>query len=145
MKLGEWIAQFNTKYRRYLDELCEAGEETATTAYADADQVGNIDATVTSEPTENGFKIVASGADVNFLEFGAGVLAGASRPTVQAGFDISPGSWSASESGTGEFARYGSWHYKKQKFFGLAPAAGMQEACNRMEQESPSIAKRVFQ
>lgn len=145
MTLDEWSEQFAQKYARYLDELRETGEETARTLYLNADSIGNVEVRVTSEPNEeNGFTIVASGSDVNFLEFGAGVLTDVIRPTVQASFDISPGSWSSSEDGTGEFAKHNSWHYKGVKFFGLAPAAGMQEACNAMQQQSSSIARRVF-
>lgn len=145
MKLEDWREQFTRKYAQYLEELSEVGVETASTTYIMAESAGNVDVRVSSEQTDaNGFLIRASGEDVNFLEFGAGVLTEVQRPTVQADFDISPGSWSSSEDGTGEFERYGSWHHNKVKYFGLAPAGGMQEACNAMEQQSPNIARRVF-
>lgn len=145
MKMGTWLSLFQRRFQDYLDELMEVGIETASTTYIMADSIGNVEVSVDGEKTDGaGFIIRASGNDVTFLEFGAGVLTDVQRPTVQASFDISPGSWSASEDGTGEFVRYGSWHFNKVKYFGLVPAAGMQEACNAMEQQSPIIAGRTF-
>lgn len=145
MRFKEWLSGFSDKYNQYLDQLMEAGRETASRTYIMADSIGNVEVQVEGERTDNGsFVLRASGHDVNFLEFGAGVLTDVQRPTVQASFDISPGSWSASEDGTGEFAKYGSWHYNKVKYFGFVPAPGMQEACNTMEQQSADILRRVF-
>ena len=145
MKFDAWYARFQQQYQEYLDELMEVGTETARATFIMADSIGNVDVSVSNEKNPGrGFTITASGEDVNFLEFGAGVLTEVQRPTVQASFDISPGSWSSSEDGTGEFERYGSWHWNHVRFFGLAPAAGMQEACNQMEQRSSEIAGRVF-
>lgn len=145
MRFKEWLGRFSDKYERYMEELMEVGRETASTTYIMAESIGNVEAKVEGERTGQGsFVLRASGADVNFLEFGAGVLTDVQRPTVQASFDISPGSWSASEDGTGEFVKYGSWHHNKVKYFGLVPAAGMQEACNAIEQQSAEIIRRVF-
>ena len=145
MRFKEWLSGFSDKYNQYLDQLMEVGRETASRTYIMAESIGNVEAQVEGERTGNSsFVLRASGHDVNFLEFGAGVLTDVQRPTVQASFDISPGSWSASEDGTGEFARYGSWHFNKVKYFGFVPAPGMQEACNTMEQQSADILRRVF-
>lgn len=145
MRFKEWLSGFSDKYNQYLDELMEVGRETASTTYIMADSIGNVEAKVEGERTGNGsFVIRASGNDVNFLEFGAGVLTDVKRPTVQASFDISPGSWSSSEDGTGEFSKYGSWHYNKVKYFGFVPAPGMQDACTAIEQQSADIIRRVF-
>lgn len=143
MKFDAWYARFQQQYQEYLDELMEVGTETARTGFSMAESDGNTDVTVSSEQNQGrGFTITASGEDAAFLEFGAGVLTAVSRPTVQADFDISPGSFS--EENTREFATYGSWHWHKTKYYGLAPTFAMQEACNQMEQRSSEIAGRVF-
>lgn len=148
MKLGEWIVRFGHKYDQYLDELGEMGESTASSLFGAAPgDDGNTDVTVRREydGTENmrSFRIVASGHDAAFLEFGTGVETVVTRPTVEADFDISPGSWSAERDGP--FSRNGYWYYKEQKYAGTPPIGAMQEACNTMEQWSSTIARRVFQ
>ena len=143
MKFGDWVVQFGAKYQQYLDELAELGHQTARDVYLLADSLGNHDVLVSSEQDGNGgFTITASGEDATFLEFGAGVYTMVERPTVQANFDISPGSFSLEN--TQEFAKFGSWHWNHIKFEGLVPASGMQEACVQMEMHSPDIARRVF-
>ena len=146
MKLGEWIVRFGQQYREYMRELTDAGVQMASDTFNSVDPVyENVDVAVTAQ-TEDGidYRIIASGHDAAFIEFGAGVNAGVRRPTVQADFDISPGSWSSSEGGQGEFAKYGSWHHGGHKYFGAPAMGGMQEACNTMQQQSPNIARRVF-
>jgi len=144
VKFSEWRRGFAEKYRRYIDELSTLGVETAQSIYAGVDpRYGNGDVTVERE-FDGGvdFVIRASGEDAPFLEFGAGVTAGVRRPTVQADYEIAPGSWS--EEHNGEFSKYGYWHYNGEKFYGAPALGGMQEACNAMEQQSSEIARRVF-
>jgi len=148
VKLGEWIVQFGHKYNQYLDELGEMGESTASMLFAEAPpEYGNTDVTVRREydGTDNasGFRIVASGHDAAFMEFGTGVMTTVTRPTVQAEFDISDGSWSREVNG--EYARFGDyWHWNGERWTGTPPVGAMQEACNAMEQWSSTIARRVF-
>lgn len=147
MKFGEWVVQFGHKYQQYLDELGEMGEETASSIFGSAPgDDGNTDVTVHREydSTDDAwsFRIVASGHDATFMEFGTGVETVVTRPTVQSDFDIAPGSWSAEHDG--QFSRTGFWYYKNQKYAGTPPVGAMQEACNTMEQWSSTIARRVF-
>lgn len=154
MKLGTWLVLFQHKFQQYLDELGEMGESTASTMFASAPgDDGNTDVTVTREydsmDNARGFRIVASGHDAAFLEFGTGVMTTVTRPTVQADFDISDGSWSrevlASNEPGGEYARFGDyWHWNGQHWTGTPPIGAMQEACNAMEQWSSTIAGRIF-
>ena len=146
MRFGDWVAQFGTKYNQYLDRLGEAGEETARDMFATAPgDDGNTDVTVTREPTEDGaFRIVASGADAAFLEFGTGVDTTVMRPTVQSDFPIEVGSWSADHEGPFYKSGYEYWYYNRVKYAGTPPTGAMQEACNAMEMQSTSIAQEVF-
>lgn len=147
MKMGEWVSLFTRRFDQYLDELGETGELTARELFAtDPSGTGNDDVTVTREydGTENnrGFRIVASGHDVAFLEFGTGIMTYVERQTVQAEFEISPGSWSEEENGP--FSRDGHWFYNGVYMAGTPPTGAMQEACNAMELRSSTIARRVF-
>lgn len=144
MKLEEWREQFTRKYAQYLDELGEMGEDTARTLFADIPgDDGNTEVTVSRESGENSsFKIIASGHDAAFLEFGTGVLTIATRPTVEADYAIAPGSWS--EENDGPFSKSGHWRYNGIYMAGTPPTGAMQEACAAMEQWSETIARRVF-
>ena len=135
---------FSGKYDDYLNELGEMGESTASMIFGTAPgDDGNTDVSVVREYDGAGnFRIVASGHDAAFLEFGTGVETIVTRPTVQADFTIAPGSWS--EENDGPFSKNGYWYYNGQLFAGTPPLGAMQEACNAMEQWSATIAGRVF-
>ena len=144
MKFSTWLSMFEGKYNQYLDELGEMGQSTAQMIFGTAPaEDGNTDVTVTREYDGAGdFRIVASGHDAAFLEFGSGVETLVTRPTVQADFEIAPGSWS--EANDGPFYKNGYWFYNGYKYLGTTPLGAMQEACTAMEQWSETIARRVF-
>lgn len=143
MKLSEWQKQFTAKWEEYLTKLCETGESTASTLFNSATGAdGNGGVTVSSERNETGFRIIASGEDAAFIEFGTGVYVNVQRPTIQASFDISSGSWSAEHKGP--FSQKGHWYYDGTDYIGTTPLAPMQLACNEMEQRSSEIARSVF-
>ena len=146
MTFGDYRKQLASKWLFYLRALGDLGTETAQRQFdAIPPEYDNSDVSVEYEMDDwRGFTITASGEDAAFIEFGAGVNAGVRRNTVQADFPIYPGSWSESEQGTGEFAKYGSWHHNGEKFYGSPAMGGMQEACNAMQQQSPAIVRRIF-
>lgn len=146
MRFGDWVAQFGAKYQQYLDELGETGETTARDMFSTAPgDDGNTDVTVSRMPAEDGsFRIVASGEDATFLEFGTGVDTIVTRPTVQSDFPIEVGSWSDANEGQFSKTGYEYWYYNKVKYAGTPPTGAMQEACNAMEMWSNTIARRVF-
>ena len=144
MKFSTWLSMFSGKYDDYLNELGEMGESAASMIFGTAPgDDGNTDVSVVREYDGAGnFRIVASGHDAAFLEFGTGVETIVTRPTVQADFTIAPGSWS--EENDGPFSKNGYWYYNGQLYAGTPPLGAMQEACNAMEQWSATIAGRVF-
>jgi len=145
MTLREWRSKFDKQYKQYIAELAEHGRDVAQQAFDSADPAyGNTDATVAIEyDGTTDFRIVATGEDVMFMEFGTGVETIVIRDTVQSEVDIRDGSWS--ESVGGEYAKYGDyWHWHKQRFTGTPPMCGMQDACAEMEMYSPTIATKVF-
>lgn len=128
-----------------LNRLSDVAIGTAEMHYASGFIDDNTDVVVTSQPIKNGRKIIASGKDVCFLEFGTGVAAGNGYDTsvIEPPVDISPKSWSESK-GTKEFARFGSWHHNGKKYTMTTPRMGMYHARLEVERQTPQIAKEVF-
>lgn len=102
------------------------------------------DATITVEPIENGYAIQASGEDVCFIEFGAGVTYGegysGNRPEGIVGIG---------EYGKGRGANPKGWWYKKEgedavHTLGNPPAEGMFAAEQTIRQQVYNVAKEVF-
>ena len=120
-------------------ELVQRGAEVAESAYASQDE--NTDYFIDVEEMPNGAVLTASGGDIGFLEFGAGILVATDDPFAGEFGDVHPGSWSASK-GTGEFAKYGSWHHKGQWYAYVAPTRGMQRALNEIYLNANSVVNR---
>ena len=80
------IEAYRNKLSRINTEICkklaDKGLEKAQVLFDRAAYDGVKDAKVTAEPTENGYRIIASGQTVAFIEFGTGVHynAGSSYP-----------------------------------------------------------------
>ena len=143
MMFKDWAAQFATKYIDYLEQLTDVGVEYAQTLFDLADPVEQSGIVIVSKEID-GFDavITASGDSAPFIEFGTGVQTMVMRPTVQASYDISDGSYSREREGP--YSKNGFWYYKGIKFTGTAPLMPMQSACDEMEQTSNNIARRVF-
>ena len=134
------VVEGSNEITRRMAELCA---DTARAAYANNE--GNDDVTVSVEEIRGGHAVVASGEDVYFLEFGAGVAAGSGYDTsvITPPVDISPGSWSKT-FGTKEFDTYGSWHHDKEKYTELVPKKGMYYGVKAATEQMDKIAEEVF-
>lgn len=150
MKFGEWATQFATKYNEYFERLTSLGEETAQEMFDAVDPAyGNGGVSVSWEPTGSGSCVIrASGEDAAFIEFGTGVGV-TYNPTfsIQSDFPIEDGSWSRERNGM--YAQRGYWFYttpdgEKLMLKGTPAMGGMQEACIKMQNQSPDIARRTF-
>ena len=127
-KLKEWRKQ-------KLSELAKALAELG----AEATHYGSM---VSVEEIENGWRIVARDDEIAFIEFGAG-----NATTVLgevSGVEINPGSWSRSELGTGEYAKYGSWHFDGVKYTEVQPMRGMLRAEETILAQVREVVERVF-
>ena len=150
MKFSEWRAGFSAKYTQYMSDLTRLGEETAQELFGAVDpSYGNGGVAVSREVTGNGScTIRASGEDAAFIEFGTGVGVSYNPAfNIRSDFPIEDGSWSREHNGP--YAKRGYWFYKtadgeKLMLKGTPAMGGMQEACIRMQNESPEIARRVF-
>lgn len=144
MTLGEYAVQFANKYNQYLEQLAEAGRDEAERGFAESDYEGeNSSVDITTEKEDMGFRIIASGEAVSFMEFGTGVYTGLrGNANVVADYGIYPGSWS--ENHKKMFSTHGYWIHDGKRYIGTVPAGGMQNACLAMQYRSSGIAKGVF-
>lgn len=135
----KWV---NQKIDELMIRLAAVGLETARVYFQQGATEGNEAPETWVEPIENGFKIIARGKDVFFIEFGAGDAAGNHPDAANAPVDTSPGSYS--KINTGEYAKYQSWHHKGVKYTELQPQMPMYYAMREIERNVQKIAKEVF-
>lgn len=138
-------AQMEEMATEICRRLAEIGVQVANIYYIPEGWSGNTDVTVTAEPIPNGYKVVASGKDVFFMEFGAGVTAGLGYDAseITPPVSIEPGSWS--ETHKRQYSEKGYWYYKKQMFDGLAPQMGMYHGHKEVRQRVEEVVKEVFE
>ena len=78
------IRKLNAEWDRKIDEvtrrLAEIGATKASLGFSRAVYTGDNDVSISVEPIENGYSIIASGEAVLFIEFGSGVTYGYGHP-----------------------------------------------------------------
>lgn len=136
--------EIDAKGMEVVKRMAELCAETAKSHYAGSGD-GNDDWRVDIIEERNGYTVSASGEDIYFIEFGAGVAAGEGYDTsvITPPVPISPGSWSETR-GTKEFATYGSWHHKKVKYTEIVPRKGMYYGVKEATDKVFDIAEEVF-
>ena len=72
-RLNDYLAEFKDKADEVCKRLAELGCTRAKLDFSNAIYDGVNDVDVHVEPIDNGYKVVASGNAVMFIEFGAGV------------------------------------------------------------------------
>ena len=70
-ELKQYKKTVNPKLQEVCRRLAEIGMQEAQ-MYLGQAEYGNTDASLATEPMKNGYKIVMSGSDVYFIEFGTG-------------------------------------------------------------------------
>jgi hypothetical protein len=124
-----------------LDEVCkrlaEIGAQEAN-AHLVLDG-GNTDASITVEKMDGGYKLVMSGSDVYFIEFGTGSDVNAHYQT---SVPVFAGSWSMEHSQ--QYAKHGFWWYGGEIYVGTPAYMPMYYAEKKMREEIPRIVKEVF-
>lgn len=128
---------FNRKTSRLIEELTLDGAEEAQRAYRSM-------AMVSATTEENTGHIIASGEAVIIAEFGAGDATNENHPFSNEPVEITPGSYSRSELGTGEYDETGEWHWNRQRFTEIQPRKGLEEACTTVQQNLLQRASEVF-
>lgn len=106
-------------------------------------QIHGHHAIVVSEPTENGYKITASGEDVLFIEFGAGDAAGSDNGLYdEVPESARPGSWS--ETHAQMYSKLGYWYFGGHKFTAVPTSPAFYYAYEAIVQALPQMAREVF-
>lgn len=133
-------------------ELIEMAEGIVIARYSIsyASSNGNDDFTTHIEPIENGYRLVASGEDVGFLEFGAGVFTEADEFAEQVDFPVYPGSWSELQPHSDNpnaryFAKNGFWWWSNFRYTGLIATRGMQRALDEIRSQADAIARKKIE
>lgn len=99
----------NHKIDELIARLAEIGLSEAQLRFQMGAHSGNENYAVAIEPIENGYKIVASGQDIYFIEFGTGDAAGEHPMGDRVSVGTFPGDWS--ETHARQYYDYGSWFY----------------------------------
>ena len=124
--------------------LAEFGQQVAQVRFGRGSLLGLRDEHVTYEETPNGFKVIARGETVLFVEFGTGITYGFGHPEAQE-FGMGPGTY---PDGKGHWNDPNGWYLPKSAggghTYGNLPAMPMYEARKQIEQELPRIVKEVF-
>lgn len=95
------------------------------------------------EPTDNGYRITASGPDVLFIEFGTGDMAGVLDALYTAvPPEVGQGTWSATHARM--YSTYGFWVFAHTIYHYTEPHPAFYYAYQEMVQALPQVAKEVF-
>lgn len=132
----ERFADTDRKLLEVAETLCAIGQEIASAGFG-----GH--ASVTTEPMQGGYKIVISGEEVLFIEFGTGDAAGIHAAQYDAVPEVvRPGSWS--ETHAHQYERLGFWFWHNQKFTETPPHPYTYDAYQAMVEALPRVINEVF-
>lgn len=138
---GEIMMFLRKKSNQFIERLTEEiGKPAAEGAYG----TGAIKVWVEQIPY--GWKLVANGDAVGFLEFGAGTMSDKQHPFAKnAPFEVKPGSWSLTY-GEGQFipGRHESWFFGGREYRYVQPRRGLYQAYTAMLNDLRRIAIEVF-
>lgn len=137
-ELKAYKKQIDPKVEEVCKRLAMLGRDTAQ-AFFDIAGEGNGGVTVTAEPCENGWKIVASGHDVYFIEFGTG---DAVSDHYLASVPLYPGSWS--EGHAQKYTTQGYWYYNKVRYTETPAYMPMFNAEKEIRLNAKRIVREVF-
>ena len=143
-KAAKELERYQKDIKPKLDEVCkrlaEIGRDEAISIVngirlAEGNTVERIEAV----QIENGWKIVMSGEDVYFIEFGTG---DGITPHYDTSVPVAWGTWSAEHEQI--LWNNGFWYYEKVRYTGTPAYMPMYYAEKRMREEMPRIVKEVF-
>ena len=134
------------KYADMQDKLMELAYRLCEIGSAVCDSVYHTSVSVYVERTDTGARVVCSGEDVLFIEFGTGDAAG----SLASLYDAVPsvvgrGTWSATHAQ--QYTRWGFWYWPpgtKDPISETPPHPATYEAYQAMVQAIPQVAEEVF-
>lgn len=136
-ELKAYEKQIKPKMLEVCKRLAEIGMTEANAHLKLAN--GNDDARLSIEPMDGGYKLVMSGTDVYFIEFGTGSYV---EPHYQTSVPVFAGSWSMEHSQ--KYTQQGWWWYGGEPLVGTEAYMPMYYAEKKMREEMPRIVKEVF-
>lgn len=138
-ELEEYRKHIEPKLKEVCRRLAEIGVQAARAHLQFGG--GNTDASI-EEPVamKNGYKIVMSGEDVYFVEFGTGYFTFPHGEAVPV--PVYPGSYS--EQHAQKFSQYGFWWYGGEQYEGTPAYAPLLFASQAIRDAMPRIVREVF-
>ena len=131
------------RVRELCRRLAEYGLVLADASFSGAAYDGRRDVTVSIEENGNGYRIVAAGVSVLFIEFGAGVTLGYGHPLAGA-MGYGPGTY----PGHGNWDNPNGWYIPRSKggghTYGNPPSMSMYNTARDLQSEIANIAREVF-
>ena len=119
------------RLEKIAKRLCEVGEPIIR-------QTHGHHARVWYEQFQDGYRIVAEGQDILFIEFGTGDMAGATRVLYdQVPATVRPGSWS--ETHAQQYSTQGFWFFGGKMYRETVPHPAFYYAYQAMVQALPQI------
>lgn len=139
------LQAYRQELEQKLDTLCrrlaDYGLLLAEVSFGGAMYDGVKDISVTVEPMKNGYKIVAGGMSVLFVEFGAGVSMGYGHP--QAGqFGYGAGTYNPDSPNWNN--PHGWWFSPHTHTYGNPPSMSMYNSAKDVASAVETIAREVF-
>lgn len=140
-ELQKLDAEWDRKIDEVIRRLAEIGATKASLGFSRAVYTGDNDVSISVEPIENGYSIIASGEAVLFIEFGSGVTYGYGHPKPM---QYGPGTY----PGKGHWDDPNGWYLPKDAdgthTYGNPPSATMYQTGKELQQEILRIAREVF-
>ena len=132
-------SESDQKVQEACMDLAAVGAVQASLAYARTPYDGPRSTTVRVEPSEGGAKLIASGYEVLFLEYGAGAKYGYGHPDPN---DYGPGTYNPLSD---NWKNPNGWYYGHgQKTWGNPPAMGMYYAEQTIRERADEMMNGVF-
>lgn len=138
-ELKQYKRTVNPKLQEVCRRLAEIGMQEAQMHLAQAGY-GNTEASLATEPMKNGYKIVMSGADVYFIEFGTGDAVNNHYPEVSV--PVASGSWS--ETHAKQYSTNGVWWYNGEMLDSTPAYMPMLHAEMAIRRNAKRVMKEVF-
>lgn len=119
-KIEKFKIGYKKKVNKTLDLVADTCVEYLWTSYlSPLGYEGRIDIGINAEKTPDGYKVIASGPTLFFLEYGTGIYA-SPDPSGQQAVLAKPGSWS--EEHAQQFSTMGYWMFNGRMQVGSEPA-----------------------
>lgn len=134
------------RYNKLQDKLMEVAYRLCEIGSTVCDSVYHSTVSIYVERTDTGAKVVCSGDDVLFIEFGTGDAAGAMASLYDAvPPEVGRGTWSATHAQ--QYTRWGFWYWPPgtgRTISETKPHPATYEAYREMVQAIPRVVNEVF-